>query len=317
MAHFIGRRGFLAMAGAGLTLPRYAKAEGLAWLSGRAFGTHWSLAADRIPRGMSASIENLFQAVDRELSPWRADSAVSRFNTGSSGIVPGGELDHVTRAALEIARQSGGAFDPTVGPLVARWGFGPLADGGAPDWRGLMLGREITKARADLTLDLCGIAKGRALDLAIAGLRDAGIGAALFDIGGEVAALGTHPSGRPWRVGVENPLGDGPITTLVLHDGQNVATSGLAAQSYAFGGREWGHIIDPVRKAPAQGALRSVTVLGGNAMLADGWATALFAAGDRRGPELARSEGIAALFLFETTGGLRKIATGKITEIMT
>ena len=314
--HLIGRRGFLTMTGGGLLLPGLAGAGAMEALSGEAFGTGWSVTAPHLPRGVGDAVARLFADFDGELSPWSPESALSRFNRDEVGIAPGSELDVVARAALALAEESGGAFDPTVGPLVARWGFGPI-EGGAPDWRAVTAGAEIGKARGDLTLDLCGIAKGRALDLALALLRADGVDAGLFDLGGEVAAIGAHPSGRPWRVAVEDPLGGAAVLALELADGQALATSGLAAQSYALGGRTWGHIIDPRAGQPVEGRLRSVTVLSDSAMRADGWATALFAAGDVEGPRLARVGGIAALFLFEEGGRLQQVATGGIEASVT
>ena len=96
-----------------------------------------------------------------------------------------------------------------------------------------------------------------------------------------------------------------------------VATSGLDAQSYGLNGRLWGHIMDPTSANPVEGKLRSVTVLAGDAMTADAWATALFAAGDDRGPELATDLDIAALFLFEQEARIRRVKTGGIGAVLT
>ena len=218
----------------------------------------------------------------------------------------------MTGLALSLAAQSAGAFDPTVGPLVARWGFGPIAGAERSDWRGLSVGQGgIAKRRDALTLDLCGIAKGWALDRAVDLAQAAGFNDLLFDLGGELRALGHHPSGRAWQVAVEGP---GPTARdpvmLRLAPGQAVATSGLNAQSYALGGQRYGHIIDPGAGRPADTALHSVTVLASDSAHADGWATALFAAGDSAGPALAERHGIAALFLVGDGAGVRQIATG-------
>jgi thiamine biosynthesis lipoprotein len=216
---------------------------------------------------------------------------------------------------LQIAEASAGAFDPTVGPLVARWGFGPITAGGAPDWRALWANRDgLGKARTDLTLDLCGIAKGWALDRAVETARLAGIDALLFDLGGEFAAIGRHPDGRDWRVAVEAPMRGQPAQAVLrLPPGMAVATSGTAAQSYALNGRRYSHIVGPGRDIPATAGHRSVTVVAADAMTADGWATALCAAGPEAGPALAERQGIAALFLTGDVGA-RAIPTGAIAD---
>ena len=324
--HPPSRRGFLGLVGAALAcpvLPAPALARRTApdILSGVAFGTTWRIVAppDAQLERLRPGLEDLFRSIDADLSPWRSDSAARRFNASAAGGIASPEMIHVTKAALRLAAVSDGAFDPTVGPLVARWGFGPIEGGYQPDWRGVTVdaGR-IVKARSDLTLDLCGIAKGRALDRAIELARGFGLDNLLLDLGGELGSLGRHPLGRAWQVAVEHPLqGYAPAVVLHLPSGMAVATSGLGAQSYSLGTRLWGHIINPASRSPVNGRLRAVTVLARDAMTADGWATALFAAGDDAGPALARDRDIAALFLFDDGSALRHVETGAIAEALT
>jgi thiamine biosynthesis lipoprotein len=310
------RRGALGLLAGAALFPGATVAAGMANVSGRAFGTSWRLAA---PTGhplerLGQEIERVFGAVDAVFSPWRADSVVSRFNMAGAGSVHHADLSRVSAEALDLARKSEGAFDPTVGPLVARWGFGPLTAGGHPDWRGLSAeAGAVAKMRDDLTLDLCGIAKGWALDRAGALAAEFGLRDFLFELGGEFLAQGRHPAGRDWRVGVEGPA---PAPALRLPGGAAVATSGVWQQSYNLNGRLYSHIIDPRTDEPMAGALRSVTVVAPDAMTADGWATALCAAGAEAGPDLAATQGVAALFLVETGAGLRRIETGPIQEFV-
>lgn len=315
------RRAFLKGLGSALAAPTLVGAAPFESLSGQAFGTHWRVTGpDRAALStLQPALAALFAEIDYEMSPWRADSAISRFNASPAGTSASHELIHVAQTALWLARESEGAFDPTVGPLVARWGFGPIAQGGAPDWRGLKVDAgQILKRDSDLTLDLCGIAKGRALDRAIILARNQGIDNLLLDLGGELRALGRHPEGRDWRVVVEGSADDRSVPAILhLPAGMAVATSGLSAQSYGLNGRTWGHIMDPTTARPVEGRLWSVTVLAADAMIADGWATALFAAGDQGGPALARAKHVAALFLFDNGTTLRRVACGGIDEVLT
>ena len=321
--HFLRptRRHALGMIGAALVLPRAAHADALGGFSGAAFGTTWRLIGESRTdlEHMRPDIEALFTAIDRQMSPWRKDSEISQFNKMIAGWYPADpELSHLTKQALELARASKGAFDPTVGPLVSKWGFGPIEGGRTPDWRGLSLraGR-IGKTRDDLTLDLCGIAKGRALDRTVGLIRDAGLDNVLFDLGGELKALGRHPSGRPWHVGVQHPLVDQAApATLLLTDEWAVATSGVRSQSYELAQRTYGHIINPATGAPADEGLLSVTVMGNDAMIADGWATALFAAGLAKGRALAHKHGVSALFLVRNGTSFRSVKTGLIETMI-
>lgn len=313
------RRQMIITAGAlasGAFLPGLSRAEpATEVMEGRAFASHWrvTVPAGKGIAGQRGAIEAMLASVDAQMSPWRPDSEIARFNTGEGdALALSGGTPHVAGAALDIARQSGGWFDPTVGPLVARWGFGPIQGGEAGHWQGLSVrDGALHRDRAGLTVDLCGIAKGYALDLVVAHLSAMGFADALVDLGGELASVGQHPSGRDWRVAVEDPRAGmaGAAVTLRLPGGVAVATSGVRAQSYTLSGQRYGHIIAPRDARPSQGRFASVSVLSDIAMVADGWATALMAAGEA-GPALARAQGLAALFLVHDGDGLGMETTG-------
>ncbi len=310
------RRQFTALTGAALALPAPARAaEPVTRLSGAAFGTGWrvSLPTDAPARDLLPGIEAVLAEVDRQMSPWRRDSDISRFNAARAGahVLPSETL-HVTRAALDIAAASNGAFDPTVGPLVARWGFGPIEGDSRSDWRALAVsGGTLAKATDGTTVDLCGIAKGRALDLIADHLKAAGVGDFLIDIGGELRASGMNPAGRAWQAGIEEPgSGKDRFAGVVALRDRAIATSGSRWNGVRFRDRTWSHIVDPAARQPVATALVSVSVIAESAMMADGWATALMAAGEIRGPEMSQRHGISALFLAGEGPARQRIATG-------
>lgn len=320
----IDRRGFLAFAGTALLATSAPSVVGatasVTTVSGRAFGTQWTVTLPDSARvaGLSTGLHEMLGNVDQAFSPWRADSLVGRFNRAEADeTVAPDEVVSVVRTALEISAGSDGYFDPTVGPMVARWGFGPIDTGQAPPdgWRHVRAENgHVTRDISGLTLDFCGIAKGHALDRMATLLLEAGHEHFLVDLGGEVAARGRHPSGRPWQVGLENPLVDRDGLEAVLRlDGMAVATSGDRRNGYDIGGRRYSHIIDPTAREPVASRLASVSVVMPLAIKADGWATALMAAGDA-GPALARRHDIAALFLFRDGDGLKHVATGDISR---
>lgn len=320
------RRRLLAMGGASLALVATgARAEAPALLTGasatvtmtgEAFGSIWrvTLPAGKAPEALRPGLEIMLARIDRAMSPWRLDSEITAFNLApAGGFSVSAETALVARAALATARASDGWFDPTVGPLVSRFGFGPIAgpEDEAAHWERLAAGADaLDKSEDGLTLDLCGIAKGRALDLMVGQLAAAGHEDFLIDMGGELYGRGLHPAGRPWQVAIEDPRPgiEAPAGGLRL-DGLAIATSGLRMQSYDIGGTSYSHIIDPHSGRPVQSAIASVSVLAADGMSADAWATALTAAGEA-GPALAQREDVAALFLMRGPDGFSRELTG-------
>lgn len=314
------RRSALGLIGAALCVPKTCYASATRENAGAAFGTHWRLLAGEQVEiaGLAPEIKALYADIDARFSPWRPDSTISRFNAFTEHQLTDPDLVSVTAAALNLARQSEGAFDPTVGPLVAQWGFGPIRSGGAPDWRSVLVSDAgVVKQRPELTLDLCGIAKGWALDRTAQLARSAGATDMLLDLGGEFIAVGQHPDGRDWQVAVESPLNLQELSAVLrLPSGMAIATSGVRTQSYVLNGRLYSHIIDPASRSPVAGRLRSVTVMAETAMMADGWATALFAAGEAAGPDLAKTWDVSALFLIEDVSGLQQVSTGEMSDVL-
>lgn len=315
----LDRRRFLALGTACIVAPAVARAaEPVNVLGGDAFGTGWriTLPTGRPTERLRPRVEALLADLDLAFSPWRDDSIVSRFNAAGVLDMPvSDQVAGVTQSALSIAAESGGRFDPTVGPLVARWGFGPITSGETRPggWRALSVDNgHLVKTEPTLTLDLCGIAKGYALDRMVGLLLDTGHDDFIVDFGGELAARGRHPSGRVWQVGIEDPRPemDGLAGRITL-DGVAVATSGVRANGYDIGNRRYSHIIDTTTQEPVEVALCSVSVTGPLAQVADAWATTLMAAG-HDGPTLAGQHGIKALFLFRDAAVLRPVATGGI-----
>ena len=288
-------------------------------LTGFAFGGTWRLVvpASADPIIARYAVEATAARIDAAMSPWRTDSEISNFNnslkTGWHAI--SADIHAVVTEALAVSRLTTGAFDPTVGPLVARFGFGPIK-GISGHLDALELGEPgLRKSRTGLTLDLCGIAKGYALDLTGRALRVSGIQNALLEMGGEVLALGMHPTGRTWQVAIEQP-GTGPfeVQRIVAPGRFALATSGSVPQGYDGPHGTVSHLIDPQTGRPAQGALASVSVLAPTGCRADALATALTVLGPQDGPALARQMGIAALFLTRTEVGFDEIMTAGFAD---
>lgn len=318
------RRGILAGAagllGTALSAPVWARNGDAQAVESRAFGTSWMLRmhrdVDAAP--ITAAIEGVVARIDAAMSPYRADSEISHFNRLAGGeVAASAELCAVAGEGLRLAQLSNGAFDPTVGPLVHRYGFGPI-EGEAACFADLTVGpTHIGKSRAGVTMDLCGIAKGYALDRMIEAVAALGVTDALIELGGEVRAIGQHPMGRAWQVAVEDPrAGHTELLHVLDPAGWALATSGDRVQSYGFGSRRYGHIIDPRRDGPSRGDIASVTVLAPTAMEADGLATALAVTGPEAGIALCERLGRPTLFVLHEGEGLREIMAAGFQRFM-
>ncbi|MBB4052143.1 thiamine biosynthesis lipoprotein [Devosia subaequoris] len=314
------RRNFMALSAATLVTGAVpALARQLVTLGGRAFGSYWRLSA---PQGIdqdaiSISFSHIIAEVDQLFSPYRADSILSQFNlhAGTDWQRVPDTFSLLAEKSLALAQVCGGVFDPTVGPAVARQGFGPIKGvEGSFEELAVQPGAA-RKHRGGLTLDLCGIAKGEALGRMAASLAHAGVNDYLLDLGGEVIAHGRHPEGRAWQVGVELP-GTGDFAHILRLDGHAIATSGNSRQGYALSGKTYGHIVSPATGRAADASLASVSVLGHDPAMADGWATALAAAGVEKGVALAEQLGLAALFLMYKGDRLHSVFTGDFSAVV-
>lgn len=307
----ITRRTLLRMAGGAAlldVLPVAASAARVRVHTGPAFGSAWRLVLPDTNEAARARarLEAVVAHIDALMSPFRADSELARFNTDGFSAVSR-ETGFVTRAALEMARDSDGAFDPTLAPLGRRYGFGPIAISPARPagrYRDLRIaGNDLATACPGLSLDLCGIAKGYALDEIVRALNGLDF---LVELGGEVAARGRHPSGRLWRAGIERPDTD-VLQRIVAMDGRALATSGDAAQSYVVGGRRYAHVLDARSRTSVKNGVASVSVLAATGMIADGLATAAMVLGPDAARPLLKARDASALFLLRRPGGLEEV----------
>jgi thiamine biosynthesis lipoprotein len=276
-------------------------------LSGEALGTGWSveLVVPQAPppeevAAIRERVAATLDRVDRGMSTWREDAELARFNRHSElrTFLFEPETRRVVAAALELARETGGAFDPTVAPLVALWGFGAQAADTPPSvaeleearsrvgWRHLewRAGGRLARRVSGVQLDLSAIAKGYAVDAIVAELaRDRPIGA-LVEVGGEVRALGAKPGGVPWRVGIDDPDAPGSrLSAVVLLTGGALATSGDYRRVRVVEGKRRTHVVDPRSGRPVEQKVASASVIAPSCMEADAVATALMVLGPEEG----------------------------------
>lgn len=298
-------------------------------LSGTSMGTHWRVRVGNpqfLPLdAIRHAVEAVLDDVVRHMSHWEADSTLSCFNRAAADTwhrLPTA-LDAVLHAGLHWAQQSAGAFDPTLGALVAAWGFGPHAPAKPDNWQPASAAA-IAQALAcsgwqrlqhhpergwrqngGLHLDLSGIAKGYAVDAVLLRLHALGLPNALVEIGGELRGSGQRPDGQPWRVAIA-PISaaggqapDAPPSAIALRDCA-IATSGDLYHRHQWQGRSYSHTLDPRTGAPIANDLSSVTVLHAQCLHADALATLLTVLGPEAGWAFAQQHGIAALLTSPT-----------------
>ena len=193
--------------------------------------------------------------------------------------------------ALELCGRTDGALDVTIYPVLRAWGFTTgeytVPDGDAI--AGLLTRVDYTQVTLDETagtvslpsgveVDLGSVAKGYTGDVLTGLLKVHGVESALLDLGGNIQTVGARPDGTPWRIGVQDPEGDGYVGVLTVTDRAVVTSGGYERYFESDGVRYW-HIIDPVTGAPARSGLQSVTIIGESGVLCDALSTALFVMG--------------------------------------
>jgi thiamine biosynthesis lipoprotein len=292
-------------------------------LAGRAQGTTYHIKywgdgghpRDEVQR----RVDELFEQVDRQMSNYREDSELSRFNRADANewIAVSPETANVVDEAIKFGRMTDGILDVTVAPLLQLWHFGRLAEREPgnltpPDAKKLeqalrLVGLQHIKVKreppalwkdaAGVQIDLSSIASGYTVDAMIELLQSLGFVNALVELGGEVRAVGARPDGAPWRVGIERAgrsapalIGATPLKNLAL------STAGDYRQFRTGNGKRYTHIIDPRTGQALAYRGAAVTVIAETCIEADALDTPLLVMGSKAGYEWCVKHNVAALF---------------------
>jgi thiamine biosynthesis lipoprotein len=318
-------------------------------LDGQTMGTTWSvkLVADvaRALTPLKTAIQDQLDAVVAQMSTWEPTSHLSRFNAAPAGswhALPV-EFFTVLNYALHVARESGGAYDPTAGALVNAWGFGPTqrydddafatptdaqlqAARACCGWQKIELDTALHRARqpGGMHVDLSAIAKGFGVDQVARRLAQLGIDSFLVEVGGELRGEGIRPDGQPWWVSLEPPphassapseIAHGIETVAALY-GWSIATSGDYRRYFESNRTRYSHTIDPRSGEPIRNNLASVTVLHRECMVADAWSTALGVLGTEDGISLADRHGLCALFIKRDASGFEETVSAPLKALL-
>lgn len=251
---------------------------------------------------LQPEIEKALMAVDQEFSMFNEESTVSHLNRGED--YPQSEMfQELYHLAQDVNKDTEGAFDITVAPLVNAWGFGFKHE------------QLPTEAQVDSLLqirdqlDFSAIAKGFGCDQVARMLDAKGVTDYMVEIGGEVVVKGQSPNATPWRIGVMKPVDDslhidGELQEVLSITDKSMATSGNYRNFYYKDGKKYAHTIDPRTGYPVQLTLLSATVLADNCATADAYATSFMVLGVEKAKEiLARHPELAAYLIYNGDDG--------------
>ena len=273
-----------------------------------AMGCACSVVVPASRRQVARAVEQLFGHWDRVMSRFLPDSELSRVNRGGGSPVPApGLLLDAVEEAQRAARATDGLFDPTLEPTIRHLGYDRTFAAVPPDghalevrrpasaWQAIVVDREQGTIQIPVGsgLDLGGIAKGMAVDAALAELVAGGVEAAMVEAGGDLAVLGRSPDRGGWRVAIDTPTGQRDVA---LASGA-LATSGVARRSWRRGGRVSHQLIDPRTGDSARSDLWSVTAFADSCTHAEVAAKVALIQGKVAGAAFLDGIGVSALFI--------------------
>lgn len=280
-------------------------------------------------RNFKASIDSVLVLVNKSINTYDPASEVSLFNKSKTGIkfnLP--YLLAPIQKAKEVHEATGGAFDPTVMPLVNAWGFGPdkqgVPDSAKVDSLRRLVGfgkirfsnDSLWKTDERAQLDFGGIGQGYGADVITNFLRSKGVENMFVELGGEGMALGQNTeSGKPWKIGILDPVKTEDFKAYVSLSNRAFTTSGNYYNFREVNGQRFSHTIDPATGYPAQRAILSASVFAADCTTADAWATALMVMGHERAIEVVKDHPELDVFLvYSTPNGVSTFVTPGISD---
>lgn len=306
------------------------------YLIGETMGTSYhityQLPKDVDEADIQAAINERLQQINDSMSTYQADSTISKFNklAKDTPITIEADFSQVLDVSRQVYNQSGGAFDPTVMPLIDTWGFGStmtverlqsppsaaeIAQAQAlVDFDGVVQqDQTVYKTKNGIGLDFSAVAKGYGVDVIADVLRDRyQIRNYMVEIGGEIATSGVSNQQQPWQIAIDAPIEGSTVSErqtitairqpIKTNNQLHLATSGNYRNSVIFDGKHYSHTIDPTTGKPIVGGAPSVTVAADSVALADAWATALTAMPYEKALSLAKQQNLAALFVILADG---------------
>lgn len=292
--------------------------------TGMVFGTVYSITY-QYDEDLKGEIEKVLASVDNSLSPFNDKSIITKVNNAEGNVAVDEMFTDVFTLAEKVSKDTEGAFDITVAPLVNLWGFG-FKTGEMPTDQKVdslletvgyekvsLVDGKVVKADKRVMLDCSAIAKGYAVDAVANMLHGKGIENFIVEIGGEIVASGVNKESKDWRIGVTKPDDDSlnvqnELQTVIRISNMAMATSGNYRNFYYRDGKKYAHTIDPKTGHPIQHSLLSATVISDNCAKADAYATSFMVMGMEKAKNvLKRHKEMMAYFIYSDDEGNNKV----------
>lgn len=305
-------------------------------LTGKTMGTTYNITLGRIVPGIKEKIDQLLKDINAEVSTYIPEATISRFNAADKKIVLQETLNPINmnrhfkavfNRSKTIYKETEGAFDPTVMPLVNFWGFGPnkknpqsvdpekvkslaaLVNFDSVKTRLVSTEKNLYLEKTDknMQLDFSAIAKGYALDKIAFLLEQNAIGNYMIEIGGEVRARGVNEKKETWRIGINKPQigsrSDEVFRVLNLEN-TSIATSGNYRIYFELDNKIYSHTINPETGYPERTNLLSCTIFADKCIVADAYATACMVMGlEKAMAKIREMNGIEGYFIYTKEDG--------------
>lgn len=270
------------------------------------------------------------QKINNQMSTYLEKSEITKFNHNKilTENIISHEFYYVLKFSLDLAQKTSGYFDPTIGPLVNIWGFGPKKKQHRPSYKEInkvlkyvgynkisLTKNGIIKKHQDVYLDLSSVAKGFAVDYLSGELNKIGINNHLVEIGGEIKAQG-YKNKKSWVVGIESPINGRKVLKTVNLNNKSIATSGSYRNFININGSKVSHIVNPKTGQAFISNLISVSIIAKSCMEADALATALISMGEKLAISFVKKNKLSAMFIIKTDKGYRTFMTEGFNKLI-
>lgn len=269
---------------------------------GETMGTTYSIKyLQNEGENYKTAVDSLLELFNQSLSTYIPTSELSQFNEGTVFKFELPFFYPVLKRSHEIYQETHGAFDPTVGPLVNAWGFGPKnTEMPSKETIDSLMqfvkfdslyfdSISVCKLMTGIQLDFSAIAKGYGVDVVVDFMKSKGVADMMVEIGGEMVCLGQNQEGKAWRIGIDRPSDrevGRPLQSVVTLENRALATSGNYRNYYEKDGKKFSHTINPKTGYPVEHSLLSASVFAHDCMTADAFATAFMVIGLEKAKEM-------------------------------